>query len=196
MDTIVYKIDKNLYINLTNRCSNNCVFCVRGADSYEGYKLWLKKEPTAGEVIAELQKQLTPDIAEVVFCGFGEPLYRLEVLLEVATWLKKAGYKTRLNTNGQADLIVGAGVADRLEGLIDTVSISLNAPTASGYQKVSRSQFGEDAFASLLRFAEELSGKATVVFSVIDTLPKAQITKSRKLAREVGATLRVRPLIT
>ncbi len=197
MSTIVYQIDDKLYINLTNKCSNSCVFCVRNIKKeYENYSLWLQKEPTADEIIAELDKNLTENIAEVVFCGYGEPLYRLDVVIDVAGYLKSRGIKTRINTNGQASLIVGEGVATRLKGLIDTVNVSLNATDPKKYQEICKSIFGEEAFWSLLSFADDLSQEGIrVVFSVISTLGDEEIAKASKIAKEHGAQLRVRTYI-
>ena len=191
---IVYEIGDNAYINLTNKCSNDCVFCVRStSDCYEKFDLWLKKEPTADEVIEELKK--FPDKKEYVFCGYGEPLYAFDRLLVIAEWLKKEGKRTRLNTNGQADLIVGKDVAKKLKGKIDLVSISLNAPTAEEYNKICRCQFGLDGFESLLRFAGDCVREGVnVTFSIVDT-GDVDIEKAKKIADKIGVPLRVRELI-
>ena len=153
-NTIVYDIDDKTYINLTNECSNNCTFCLRrNHDGIENYYLWLAKKPTAKEVVSELEKR---KVEKAVFCGFGEPLYALDVLLEVAKYLKKIGASVRVNTNGQAKLIAGSGVAKKMKGLVDVVSVSLNASTAEKYQNLCRSIFGEQGFYALLDFAKEL----------------------------------------
>ncbi len=197
MSTIVYQIDQKLYINLTNRCSNRCVFCVRNIKKeYENYSLWLSAEPTTNQVITELNEKLSKDIEQVVFCGYGEPLYRLDAIVEIATYLKEKGVKTRLNTNGQASLIVGDGVAKRLVGLIDKVNISLNATTAEKYQEICNSKFGAEAFFSLLSFADQLVFEGiAVTFSVVDTIGKEEIEKAQEIAKEHGAVLRVRTYI-
>ena len=191
---IVYRIDNGIYINLTNRCSNNCSFCVRTTSKhYDEYGLWLKQEPTAKEVIAELEK--AGDADEYVFCGYGEPLYAINVLLPVAAYLKANGKKVRLNTNGQADLIVGENVAERLKGKVDEVSISLNAPNAKQYNEICACDFGEEGFNSLLRFAKACknAGIATK-FSMVDT-GEVDIEKAQELADSMEIPLRVRELI-
>ncbi len=197
MNTIVYRIDNKLYINLTNRCSNRCIFCVRNIKKeYESYSLWLNKEPTADEVIKELDKSLAPDIEQVVFCGYGEPLYRLDAIVEICKYLKKKQVSTRINTNGQASLIVGEGVAERLVGFVDKVSISLNATTAEKYQEICKCRFGEDAFFSLLQFADDLVRVGIkVVFSVVSTIGEEEIKKAKEIADVHGAVLRVRTYI-
>lgn len=195
-DTYVYEIDGKIYINLTNRCSIACKFCVRNTHKqYESYNLWLEKEPSADDVIALLPENLKG--LEVVFCGYGEPLYRLDVIEEVAEVLKIRGAKTvRLNTNGQAGLIVGNGVAKRLKGLIDKVSVSLNAVTAGEYQKICRCKFGEMGYFDMLKFAKEAVAEGIeVAFSVISTMPPDQIEKAKAIAERVGAELKVRELI-
>ena len=191
---IVYEIGDSAYINLTNRCSNNCTFCVRTtSDCYEAFDLWLKKEPTAEETIEELKK--FPNKKEYVFCGYGEPLCAFETLLKVAAYLKKEGKTTRLNTNGQADLIVGKNVAEKLKGKIDRVSISLNAPDAKQYNEICKCKYGEEGFYSLLRFAEDcVKNGITVNFSIVDT-GEVDVEEAKTLAKKLGVPLRVRELI-
>ena len=193
-NTIVYDIDDKTYINLTNECSNNCTFCLRrNHDGIENYYLWLAKKPTAKEVVSELEKR---KVEKAVFCGFGEPLYALDVLLEVAKYLKKIGVSVRVNTNGQARLIAGSGVAKKMKGLVDVVSVSLNASTAEKYQNLCRSIFGEQGFYALLDFAKELKEEGIkVVFSVVDTIGAEEIEACRKVAESVGAEFRVRTYI-
>ena len=102
--TITYQIDNKMYINLTNKCNNDCTFCIRNtSEGVSGYHLWLDKEPTVQEVITNLEKG--QNFSEVVFCGFGEPTYRYDAIVEIAKYSKEKGYKTRINTNGQSDLI-------------------------------------------------------------------------------------------
>ena len=133
----VYEIDGKLYANLTNRCSNACTFCVRNYDTdrrkphgYEGYDLWLDKEPSAEEVIDALNKYDLASYKELVFCGYGEPTYRFDVLEEVAAYAHKKGLRTRINTNGQANAILGKDISERLCKAIDVIGISLNEVTA------------------------------------------------------------------
>ena len=192
---IVYEIDGNIYINLTNKCSNNCTFCVRTTSNfYEEYSLWLEKEPTAQEVINDVLSKLE-DHDNFVFCGYGEPLYRLETLIEVASFLKKEGKNVRLNTNGQADLIVGEGVATRLKGLVDTVSISLNADNAENYDAICKCKYGKEGYASLLRFAKECKEIGiNTVFSIVDD-GKVNVDGAKKVAEEAKIPIRVRQLI-
>lgn len=191
---ITYRIDNKIYINLTNRCSNACDFCVRIEDKYSDYSLWLKQEPTAEEVIAELGDM--DGATEVVFCGYGEPLYRLDAILPISQYVHKMGKKTRLNTNGQAKGICGEGVPKKLAGYIDTISISLNAGDAQSYQAVCHSEFGEQAFQDLVDFGRECKAYIPrVIFSIVDVVGDEQIVKAKQIAQETGVELRIRPLI-
>lgn len=191
---ITYDIDGKLYLNLTNRCPNNCVFCVRDkADSFN-YDLWLKEEPELDEIIKEIGKAEKYD--KVIFCGFGEPTVRLPLLLEVAKYLKSLNKKVRLNTNGLSDRIWNKPTAPEMKGLIDIISISLNAADKYKYQERCLSDFGESAFDSVISFAREcVKYIPKVVLSVVDVMPEDEIKKCEQIAKEIGAEFRIRALI-
>ena len=195
MDTYVYKIGNNLYVNLTNRCSNRCTFCVRnGKETFEGYALWLREgEPTAEQVMAALGEC---DCEEVVFCGFGEPTIKLDVLLKVAKEIKARGGVTRINTNGQANMIHKRDVTGELAACIDKINVSLNEATAEDYVKLCRPAFGEAAFAGLQDFAKKCAQRGIDTwFSVVDVIGEEKIGQCRRIARECGVALRVRAYI-
>lgn len=195
MDTYTYKIGENLYINLTNRCSNRCAFCVRDQSAeYEGYTLWLKDgEPCAEQVIKAIGNPA--EYNEIVFCGYGEPTYRLEEMLKICDYVHSRGGKTRLNTNGHGSLINGRNIAFELAGKLDGVNISLNAPDVKNYNAVCLPQV-EGAFEAMLQFAEDCK-KAGVNcwFSVVDCIGREQLDGCRKIAQDVGIPLRVREYI-
>ena len=197
MNTITYVYGDKIYLNLTNKCSNNCEFCIRrNNDGLLDYYLWLDKEPTADEVIADLEKYELDKYDEAVFCGFGEPLYAIDVLIETADWLKAHGVKTRLNTNGQAGLISGPDTALKLKGRIDTVSISLNASDAEKYQKICHCKFNEEGFFEMLRFAVQCKKEGIrTVLSVVDVIGEEEVEKCRKVAKNVGVDYRVRTYV-
>lgn len=197
MNTITYVYGDKIYLNLTNKCSNNCEFCIRrNNDGLLDYYLWLDKEPTADEVIADLEKYELNKYDEAVFCGFGEPLYAIDVLIETADWLKAHGVKTRLNTNGQAGLISGPDTALKLKGRIDTVSISLNASDAEKYQKICHCKFNEEGFFEMLRFAVQCKKEGIrTVLSVVDVIGEEEVEKCRKVAKNVGVDFRVRTYV-
>ena len=197
MNTITYGYGDKIYLNLTNKCSNNCEFCIRrNNDGLLDYYLWLDKEPTADEVIADLEKYELDKYDEAVFCGFGEPLYAIDVLIETADWLKAHGVKTRLNTNGQAGLISGPDTALKLKGRVDTVSISLNASDAEKYQKICHCKFNEEGFFEMLRFAVQCKKEGIrTVLSVVDVIGEEEVEKCRKVAKNVGVDFRVRTYV-
>ena len=197
MNTITYVYGDKIYLNLTNKCSNNCEFCIRrNNDGLLDYYLWLDKEPTADEVIADLEKYELDKYDEAVFCGFGEPLYAIDVLIETADWLKAHGVKTRLNTNGQAGLISGPDTDLKLKGRIDTVSISLNASDAEKYQKICHCKFNEEGFFEMLRFAVQCKKEGIrTVLSVVDVIGEEEVEKCRKVAKNVGVDFRVRTYV-
>ena len=134
-------IKKNIYVNLTNRCPCACTFCLRQTKKMlESNSLWLEKEPTVKEVISEFESININLYDEIIFCGFGEPTERLDAIIEVSKYIKERNSKIpiRINTNGLGDLINKKEVAPLLEGLIDTVSISLNAPTAKEFYEITK----------------------------------------------------------
>jgi TatD family-associated radical SAM protein len=198
-NTLVYKHNNSLYINLTNKCTNNCEFCVRNtSDGIDGSNLWLKSEPTADDVIEVLSKYEITKYDEVVFCGFGEPMLRLDTLVDIAKFLKNKypELKTRINTNGQANLYYKRDITPLLSGLIDVVSISLNAPDAKEYQEICHSDYGEKAFDGLLEFAKSASKYVPKVrLSVVDIIGEEKIERCRKVANNIGIELFVRELI-
>lgn len=197
MNTLTYVYDNKIYLNLTNKCSNNCEFCIRHTgDGVLDYYLWLDKEPTADEVIEDLKKYDLSKYKEAVFCGFGEPLYAFDVLLKVAKWLKEHGMKTRLNTNGQAGLISGPDTAMKLKGLIDTVSISLNASDAEKYNKNLPLQIQRRRVLRNASFCGKLQKEGIrTVMSVVDVIGNEEIEKCRAVAKQAGVEFRVRTYV-
>ena len=196
--TIVYKVHNNLYVNLTNRCSCSCVFCLRQNRDHmeESDSLWLDHEPTLQEVKDAFAKEHMSQYEEVVFCGFGEPTERMDLLLEVAAFVKENYQKPiRINTNGQANLINGRDVAPELKGLVDTISISLNTPNEEKYNEMVRSIYGDKAYGAMLDFAREAKKYVpNVVLSTVDTtLSKEEEEQCRQICEKLAVTYRIRP---
>lgn len=198
MMTITYKVKNGLYVNMTNRCPCACTFCLRknGDSVYGSDPLWLDREPTVEEVCRAIDGWDLESLDEVVFCGYGEPTERLDDLLQVAAYIKeKSNIPLRINTNGLADLIYGEPTAHKLKGLIDTVSVSLNATDPETYLKVVRPKFGIGAYDAMLRFTGDcVSNVPRVMMTVVDvvTSPQEQ-ERCRQICADLGATLRVRP---
>lgn len=162
----------------------------------EESSLWLKQEPTAAEVKAELDKLPWDIVKEIVFCGFGEPTMRLEVLLELMAYVKKIHPEipTRLNTNGLSDLLYGRDTAKDFQGLLDTISISLNASNAQRYLELTHAQYGRPSFDAMLKFAVDCKKYVpNVVLTVVEKVEnQAEIDLCQKLCDERGLKLRVR----
>lgn len=190
---------KNIYVNMTNKCPCNCTFCLRHTkEQQEGNTLWLKEgEPTVSEVLAQFAKYDLNVIGEIVFCGFGEPLERLYDIVTVIDELKKqySNLKFRVNTVGLANLIYKKDVTPLLEGRFDTVSISLNAPTAEEFYELTRSRFGIESYEAMKKFAVLAKQYVpNVVMTVVEkVMPEEKIEQCRKICDELGVTLRVRP---
>lgn len=195
--TFVYAVHGNLYINLTNRCPCSCTFCIRQqADgAYGSDSLWLEREPTVQEVLAEFDKYSENDFGEIVFCGYGEPMERAEAVAEIGKALKMRypNKIVRLNTNGLSDKIHGRPTAQLLEGAVDIVSVSLNSGNAADYNAVTRPKW-DDAFDSMLAFASDCKKFVPkVMFTVVDVISQKEIDESREISERLGIPLRIRP---
>lgn len=155
--------------------------------------LWIDREPTAEEVIEQLPLNLDDYDSEVVFCGFGEPTYNLEALDEVASYLHCVDKTTRINTNGQVNLIHGKDVTDLIVTSCDVINVSLNECTAEKYQQHCNSIFGAKAFDALLEFATICKQRGgNVIFSVVDSIGEKDVQVCQQLADKLGIPLRVR----
>lgn len=192
---IVYNYQHKLYINLTNRCTNKCKFCIRYTPSgVDGIDLWLEHEPDLNEVIAALEEKDFKSFDEIIFCGYGEPTMRWEILLGAAKYIKEnSSAKIRLNTNGHGNKIAGKDITPKMQGLIDCISISLNAETAEKYNDICVCDFGDDGFYEMLDFAKKAKAYVPeVILSVVDVIGSEAIEKCRKIAEETGVQYRVR----
>lgn len=189
---IAYQIRDSLYLNITNRCTNQCRFCAKRNDFFvKGHQLRLDREPTVNEVISAI---VDPDrYDEVVFCGYGEPLLRLDLIIEVSRWLKSKGMRIRINTDGLANAVHQRNIVPELAGLVDTLSVSLNAADASTYQHWCQSALGENAFQQVVEFLRNAKGVIPRVIATAVTLPGVDIAACRRLAEEIGIEFRERP---
>lgn len=192
---ITYVYGGKLYVNTTNRCTNKCKFCIRFTPSgVDNIDLWLEREPTVDEIYDALKKAEYEKYGEVIFCGYGEPFMRFDDIMAVCKKLKaESDVKIRVNTNGHANRIAGRDVTPEMKGLVDTISISLNAKTAKEYNDICVSDYGEDGFYEMLDFAKKSKDYVpNVVLSVVDVLPKEDIEQCRKITEDIGVTFRVR----
>lgn len=194
-NSIVYEYNGNLYINLTNRCLMACTYCIKykWEGKFRGSDLRLEKEPAAHEVIAEIGDPKR--YGEIIFCGYGEPLIRLDVLKEVAAWVKEKGGLVRINTSGNANLYHQRNIVPELKGLVDAISISLNASNSEQYQELNRPAYGDKAFEGTLDFAAECKKHLPDVTLTAVTLPGVDVEKCRTIAERIGVKFRERPYL-
>ncbi len=194
--SVVYTVGNGLYLNITNQCPCRCEFCIRGRADAVGSadSLWLQKEPELAEILREIDGSNVAAYDEVVFCGYGEPLSRLDEVLAICDHIKsKWNIPIRINTNGLADLIHNKPTLDLLAGRIDGISISLNAPDSGRYMELCHPVFKEKAYPAILAFAAAAKDKIpNVAMSVVDSISKDEIEACRKIAKEIGVDFRVR----
>ena len=190
-ETIAYKIRDSLYLNITNRCSNRCTFCPKFEDfAVKGHELKLSHEPNFAEVMAAVDA--SSDFNEVVFCGYGEPLIRLDLVKEVAAELKRRGLRVRINTDGQANLVHGRNILPELAGLVDSLSVSLNSADAEEYQRICNTPFGAAGFQGVCDFLREAPRHVPQVTASAVALPNLDVEKVRELAQALGVDFRER----
>lgn len=196
---LVYSLENKIYVNLTNRCTNDCIFCLRNdKDDVCGQTLWLESEDFTPEDVIEQLKKFTIS-KEVVFCGYGEPLLKFEVLRQVAKYIKEnyPDVKIRINTNGHANFIYKKNIIPELLGLVDEISVSLNAADSDEYDELSQPKF-ENAYDEVKKFIKCCSEAGIKTdASIVDGYKgrRLDVEKCRKIAEELGAELRVREWI-
>lgn len=190
--TITYKIRQSLYLNITNRCTNRCSFCIRyHSDFVKGHMLRLRQEPSPEEIKSQIGDPKR--YKEIVFCGYGEPLIRLDLVKDVASWIKSNGGRVRINTNGHGNLIHGRDILPELQGLVDSISISLDAHDEETYERLCAPAF-KGAFRAVLEFIKEsVRYIPDVELSVVD-IEGVDIKKCKEIADSLGVRLRVRGL--
>lgn len=187
-----YPLGRSLYINITNRCNADCTFCKRKTFPFiSGYNLKMKKaeEPNAEVYINEISDP--EQYEEVVFCGYGEPTIRWDVVKQIAAYVKQNGGTTRLNTNGHGNIINHKDITPEMKDLIDVVSISFNSFDPSQYAKLMRLE--EKHFYEMINFAKKAKQYVKKVVMSVVTLDEVEIEKSRSVVEdEIGAEFRVR----
>ena len=197
-DAVKNEPDKkhNIYVNITNQCNCACVFCLRALKKMpQDHSLWLQNEPTLEEIKRAFDKIEKNSVNEVVFCGFGEPTMRLNVLLDALKYVRNIwpDKKIRLNTNGLASLYYKKDTAVLFKNLLDTVSISLNASNAEKYLEQTRTPLGIDAYAAMQDFAKECEKYIPdVVVTIVDSIGEKEIAACKKVCAAKKLKLRIR----
>ena len=196
MADIIYTFGDEVYLNITNKCPCSCTFCIRSSGDGLGSAktLWHRKDPTLEKIKEAVDGFDFSPYSEAVFCGYGEPTEALGNLISAAKYIKeKTGLAVRVNSNGLSDLINGKDTAKLLEGVVDTISISLNAPDEETYLRITRPKFGKGSYAAMLKFASDCKKYIpNVKFSVVDVIPREDIEKCQRIADGMGIPLRVR----
>lgn len=205
---LVYLLDGKIYINLTNRCTNDCIFCLRkDKDDVVGQTLWLDDEnSTADDVIKQFELKRNELLTthnlpfkEVIFCGYGEPMLKFDVMKQVAKYIKDKYPETkiRVNTNGHANYVYKKNVVPECKGLIDEFSVSLNGSTKEEYDELSQPKFDE-AYDEMKKFIKACSDEGiSVVASVVEGYKgrHLDLEKCEEIAKSLGAKFRVREWI-
>ena len=193
---IAYWRNRSLYLNITNRCTNNCIFCVKNyQEGVFGFLLLLTQEPTVDDIVNEINKHEIKNYNEIVFTGFGEPLLRLDVVTEVVEKIKEnfPTIRIRVDTNGLVELIFPkrAVLSELSRAGITDISISLNAETKEKYLEICKPIFGIDSFDSILQFAEKCTHYFSVQFSVVN-IPQIDINACNEIAHRLNIPLKIR----
>jgi TatD DNase family protein len=189
---ITYKIRDSLYLNITNRCTNKCSFCVKfQKGSVKGHNLRLTSEPTDNEIIGHIGNPTL--YKEIVFCGYGEPTIRLDTIKTVASWIKTKGGRVRINTNGHGNIIHKRNILPELEGFVDSMSISLDAQDADTYNRICIPQY-DNAFHEVLTFIRESVKHIPEVIATVVDAEGVDVEACHRLAMSIGAGFRLRKL--
>ncbi len=190
--SIAYNLKDSLYLNITNRCTIACVFCGKWKSfMLRDFNLRLKKEPTVEEILHAVGDPSTYN--EIVFVGWGESLLRIDVVKEVSRRLKEKGAKRiRIDTDGLANLVHKRNVLPELKGLVDAISISLNAQDAHTYARVCPSKYGERAYPAVVDFIEEARHHIPDVTASVVTVPGVDVERCREIAEGLGVKFKPR----
>ena len=187
---IAYRIRDSLYLNITNKCTNKCGFCVKFRTSFvKGHNLRLEKEPTAAQIIGAIKDPKA--YREIVFCGIGEPLLRLDVVKKVAKWIKGEGGRVRINTNGHGNIINGRNIIPELKDIVDSISVSLDAENEKKYDKICRPAV-KGAYKGVISFIQEAVKVIPEVQVTVVKIPGIDVEKCRVVAKDLGVELRIR----
>jgi TatD family-associated radical SAM protein len=196
----VYWLENKLYLNITNKCSNHCCFCIRKfKKGVGGFNLKLAKEPSITQIVSELEKAIhKKNWTELVFCGFGEPTQRLDLLLEITRWIRRKYRKNliiRVNTNGHSyALNPNRNIAKELKiAGVNRLSVSLNAHNKETYDEICKPKI-ENAYEAVLDFIKNAREMLEVEVTAVTT-PEIEPRKVEAIAKKLGVKFRIRQYI-
>ena len=219
--TLVYSINNEpnpntVYVNLTNACTNSCVFCLREQkDDVCGAEMWHDENYTLGDVIKQFEEFFTPHPASshplpqvtkgykpenVVFCGYGEPFLKKDMMKAFAQYIREnyPEIKIRVNTNGHANAIYKTNIAEEFKGLLDEASVSLNSDNAEQYNEICQPKI-ENAYEAVKDFLKSCKEAGIKTYASIVTgfdEREINVENCEKIAKELGAEFRNREFIT
>lgn len=189
---IAYPIRDSLYLNITNRCSIFCTFCGKFSSyTVKGHNLKLRQEPDFNEIIKSAEAFDLSKYSEIVFCGYGEPTVRLDILKEVGKYFKDKGFKIRINTDGVANLYHKRNIVPELD-FVDVYSVSLNAQDSETYQKIIKSSYKDDAFPAILEFLKLAKESGATVIATVVATPEVDVDACKAIADGLGIEFRSR----
>jgi TatD DNase family protein len=192
MNTVSYVFGNNLYLNITNKCMMACPYCIKykWGNKFNGNDLKLEKEPSCKEVIKSIVNPKKYN--EIIFCGYGDSLVRLEEVKEIASWIKEHGGIVRINTAGLANKYHSRNILPELKGLVDVISVSLNGSSPKEYNKINSPMYKEESFVEVINFVKEAKNYIPEVVITTIEFHDFDVSKVEKIAREVGVRFRVR----
>ena len=205
MKTLVYTITKEdspetVYVNLTNACTNSCVFCIRDQkDDVCGSNMRHDDNYTIEDIINQFE-EYKPTPTQVVFCGYGEPFLKKDMMKSFAKYLRKnyPEIKIRVNTNGHANAIYKTNVAEEFKNLLDEVSVSLNAANSNDYNEICSPKI-QDAYNEVKKFISScvnagIKTTASIVTG-FDNIHNVNVNECKQIANSLGADFRNREYI-
>ncbi|MDR2771880.1 MAG: TatD family nuclease-associated radical SAM protein [Elusimicrobiota bacterium] len=195
MNVFAYVYKDGLYLNITNRCMMACPYCMKNKwkNDFRGNDLRLEREPTAKETVEAIENNGgAKKYKEIIFCGYGDALARLETVKEVASWIKGQGCKTRLNTAGLANRFYGRNILPELEGHIDAISISLNGTNPKEHDEINKPMFGKESFEEILKFVSEAKKYIPSVTITAVGFDFLDVSKVEQIAKTLGVNFRQR----
>jgi TatD family-associated radical SAM protein len=205
--TIAYEYHNSLYLNITNRCPNLCVFCIKNKWNmdYRGYNLKLLKEPSVEDIKVDVEKNfLNKNYDEIVFCGYGEPTMRWDTAKEFIMAVRSGSVKSvppkiriRINTNGLGNLINKRDITLEMKGLVDALHISLNTRSREQWVKLMQpfNDYRDNGFDSVIDFIKRAKESVKEVIVTAVELEEVDIKAVENLANLLGVGFRRRPLL-
>lgn len=205
--SVVYEYHNSLYVNITNRCPNLCSFCikVKWNMKYRGYNLKIDNEPSAQYVVSKIDEMFKiKSYNEIVFCGYGEPLMRWDIVQEICKTIRDGkcmnidkNIRIRINTNGMGNLVNGKNILPQMNGIVDSLNISLNTVDKDKWYKIMRpyEQFKEGAFESVIEFIKDAKKHVKEVVVTAVDLPGVDVFAVESFAKSIGVNFRLRPYL-